>query len=237
MGRVAYWDAGHVSREVLYTRKAVEDGMRLCGSTWLVRRMWTLQDLADGLVKRCPVCWDEVNHQSKRPNDCPNCYGTTFDGGYRPLEMRRMVVNENGSDNTEYDNHGTREKFDVTVKMAVEPIYHDGDLLCEVLEMTGTLVTLRGRIFQLDGRVKYQTIQGVVSSNNTEMTTNLQRMLVSQSGTAKLLLPTDFRYSDELWAGAPHSLTVSRDHVCDPPQLMNSDNQSGGKWQSEPSWP
>ena len=172
MGRVAYWDAGHVSREVLYTRKAVEDGMRLCGSTWLVRRMWTLQDLADGLVKRCPGCWDEVNHQSKRPNDCPNCYGTTFDGGYRPLEMRRMVVNENGSDNTEYDNHGTREKFDVTVKMAVEPIYHDGDLLCEVLEMTGTLVTLRGRIFQLDGPVKYQTIQGVVSSNNTEMTTN-----------------------------------------------------------------
>lgn len=237
MGRVTYWDAGHLSREVLYTRKAVEDGMKLCGATWLVRRMWTLQDLADGLVKRCPICWDDVSHQSKRPNDCPNCYGTTFDGGYRPLEMRRLVVNENGSDNTEYDNHGTREKFDVMVKMAVEPIYHDGDLLCEVLEMTGTLVTMRGRIFQLDGPVKYQTIQGVVSSNNTEMTTNIQRMLVSQSGGAKLLLPTDARYADALWGDAPHSLTISRDHVFDPPQLMNSDNQNGNKWQSAPDWP
>lgn len=236
MGRVTFWDAGHISREVLYTRKSVEDGMRLCGATWLVRRMWTLQDLKDGLVKRCPVCWDEVNHQSKRPNDCPNCYGTTFDGGYRPVEIRRVVVNENQNQDTEYDKDGVNTKFDVSVKMACEPIYHDGDVFAEVLEMTGTRVTLMGRIFQIDGPVKPQTLQGVTSSNNTEMTTNFQRMVVSQSAVGRLLLPTDARYTSDFW-GVDFDLTINRDHVCDPPQLMNSDNQNGSKWQSQPSWP
>lgn len=236
MGRVTYWDAGHISREVLYTRKAVEDGMRLCGGTWLVRRIWTLQDLHDGLVRRCPVCWDEVNHQSKRPNDCPNCYGTTYEGGYRPVEIRRVVVLENANQDTEYDRDGVSTRFDVTVKMACEPIYHDGDVFAEALDMTGTKVTMMGRIFQLDGPVKCQTIEGVTSSNNTEMTVNFQRKIVSQSGTGKLLLPTDARYTSDFW-GVGFDLTVERDHVCDPPQLMNSDNQHGEKWQSAPSWP
>lgn len=236
MGRVAYWDAGKVSREILYTRKAVQDAMRLCGSTWLVRRVWTLQDYKDGIVKRCPECWDEVNHQSKKPSNCLSCYGTTFEGGYRDVEIRRLIVLENTNADIEYSKDGVSQKFDVTIKAACEPIYHDGDVIAEVLDMTGDKVAMMGRIFQLDGPVQCKTLQGVTSSNNVEMTTNFQRMIVSQQGQGKLLLPTDKRYTKDFW-GVDFDLTESPDHVCDPQYLMNSDNQKGNKWQSKPQWP
>ena len=131
MGRVAFWDAGHISREVLYTRKSVEDGMRLCGATWLVRRMWTLQDLKDGLVKRCSVCWDEVNHQSKRPNDCPNCYGTQKDKGYQDpvvTYMRIMTI----STTTQHDSQDGVGSTDPSIQLArllAFPLLRKNDLL------------------------------------------------------------------------------------------------------------
>lgn len=236
MGRVGFWDAGKVSRETLYTRKSVMDAMRLCGSTFMVRRIWTIQDYKDGLVEHCSACWDEVSHQSKRPSNCPNCFGTTFEGGYRPVELKRVVVLENTSDDIVVSKDGVSQKFDVTIKAACEPIYHDGDVFAEVLDMVGDKVTLIGRIFQLEGGVQCKTLQGVTSSNNVEMTTNFQRMIISQQGQGKLLFPTDKRYSKEFW-GVDFDLTESRDNVCDHQYLMNSDNQNGNKWQSKPQWP
>lgn len=237
MSKVGMWDAGRVSREVLYTRKAVQDGMRLTGASWLVRRTWTLQEVERGAISRCPACYDPItNHASN--SRCPVCYGTGYDGGYKPVELVRILVTENQPYDIRPEKAGSHDVFNVNVKMACEPIYHNGDVFAEVLEMTGTKVSLVGRMFKLDGAVKAQTLQGVTSSNNVEMTTNWQRMLISQSGTGKLLPGTDLIVEDsqKFW-GAPCDLREVRDIEIKPETLRNSDSQDGTKWQSLPEWP
>ena len=50
-----------------------------------------------------------------------------------------------------------------------------------------------GRVFTLDGAVQRQTVQGWVSNVTNDRETRVEDMVVSQSGTLKLLLPTDVR--------------------------------------------
>lgn len=55
------------------------------------RREWLLLNIRTGIEtyvfrrknfgKRCPLCWDDITQGVDR-DDCPNCFGTGWDGGY-----------------------------------------------------------------------------------------------------------------------------------------------------------
>jgi len=59
--------------------------------------MWNLRDFDKGLVTRCSTCWGadasmkrrtaEVYKQAEK-NDCPDCFGTTFEGGWKAKIIR-----------------------------------------------------------------------------------------------------------------------------------------------------
>jgi Zn-finger nucleic acid-binding protein len=56
--------------------------------------MWHIQDYKNGLVGLCPVCSesrDALAYQQPQRNHCPNCFGTTFDGGYKALIVRQAI--------------------------------------------------------------------------------------------------------------------------------------------------
>ena len=65
--------------------------------------MWHLQDHQAGLVERCSTCSglpgskaaliQEVYKQPTQ-NRCPDCYGTTFDGGYKAIIVRPAIFSD-----------------------------------------------------------------------------------------------------------------------------------------------
>jgi hypothetical protein len=60
--------------------------------------MWHLDDYENGLVGRCPTCYIASRYasaykQSDR-NKCPDCYGTTFENGFKALIVRPAVFSD-----------------------------------------------------------------------------------------------------------------------------------------------
>lgn len=61
--------------------------------------LWHEQDLTAGRVQRCPTCYvaqglvSEAYGQGDQ-NRCPDCYGTTFEGGIRALIYRPALFTE-----------------------------------------------------------------------------------------------------------------------------------------------
>ncbi len=65
--------------------------------------MWHLQDHLAGLVDRCPTCTGAPGsrdsiiqdaYQQPKKNRCPDCFGTTFEGGYRALIVRPAIFSD-----------------------------------------------------------------------------------------------------------------------------------------------
>jgi hypothetical protein len=63
---------------------------------WL---MWHLLDFEQGLVTRCSRCWGTSGtdariaavYEQPKQNECPVCFGTTFEGGYRARIVRPAI--------------------------------------------------------------------------------------------------------------------------------------------------
>ena len=62
--------------------------------------MWRVEDHTAGLVDRCPACYlahgkiaEAYGQPSQR--DCPECFGTTFEGGYRAKIVRPCLFDDN----------------------------------------------------------------------------------------------------------------------------------------------
>lgn len=64
--------------------------------------MWHLDDFRNNLVDRCPVCYLDNPYSAayKQPerNKCPNCFGTTFDGGFRAIIVRPAIFGDTDED-------------------------------------------------------------------------------------------------------------------------------------------
>lgn len=68
--------------------------------------LWDVDDFVAGRVQRCPECYiaygkiAETYKQSAR-KDCPDCYGTTFEGGYKAKVIRPSMWDANEEDEQE----------------------------------------------------------------------------------------------------------------------------------------
>lgn len=62
--------------------------------------MWHLEDFQKGLVTRCLTCYSRSSQaygQGER-NKCPDCFGSTFEGGYRAIIVRPAIFADTDED-------------------------------------------------------------------------------------------------------------------------------------------
>lgn len=83
-----------------------EQALTFYGEYSMFILMWRLADHLKGFVERCSTCWRddasvgmtkemaEVYGQSPREK-CPNCFGTTFEGGYKARIIRLALWDAN----------------------------------------------------------------------------------------------------------------------------------------------
>ncbi|MEM3008604.1 MAG: hypothetical protein QXU32_01670 [Nitrososphaerales archaeon] len=60
-------------QEIKRFRRQVMDACRKLGQPVVFRHIWTAEDEAKNLAKRCPACWDSIYEQVR--GDCAVCYG------------------------------------------------------------------------------------------------------------------------------------------------------------------
>lgn len=207
------------SREVEWVRLGVRDGLRMAGTMVMCRQAYTLADLKNG-AQMCHACYDPVLKQSAN-QCCPYCYGTGFEGGYKPPFKTWCALAENSPTDDNTSKAGIRPAGNMTVKLPVDRIFHDGDVFCEIRRQRGGKVLELGRMFQIEGPLRRQTVQGWVSDTGGDGSRGdvVEDMLVSQEGTVKLILPTDAMYSPDFWGidanpwvfDSPHQATLDKD--------------------------
>jgi hypothetical protein len=112
--------------DALMAKSAVEDAHLYLGHEVIIRRRIRPEDGVD----RCPVCYDPVYDQSNNEN-CPNCWGTTFDGGFFPPEKSRAIFAEL-SERIELTKNGLVRVVTPRVTMPPTPKVREGDLLVRI---------------------------------------------------------------------------------------------------------
>lgn len=192
MARNQIWNKGsRVSREVLFTRRSVMDGMRWAGTKMVCRISRSQGEIDSGELKHCPHCWDEVLKQVSNTR-CPYCQGTGYELGYKEPFVLWCSIHENSPMDEKDEKPGIRDDQNVRLVLPCEPIFGDGDVFAEIRAECNGHVTEIGRIFQLDGPIERQTIQGWVSDDGHDgyRRTRVEDIIIAQRGTAKLLLPS-----------------------------------------------
>lgn len=80
-------------------RRRHNEALWYVGENTMFVLMWHLEDFLDNLVGRCPTCYESqgriasVYGQSDEYK-CPDCFGTTFEGGFKALIVRPAIFSD-----------------------------------------------------------------------------------------------------------------------------------------------
>lgn len=105
-------------------RQRHAEALYFVGEMVCIILMWHEIDFQEGLVQRCQTCYNTPNPLNNRitavynqptRNLCPDCFGTTFEGGYRARIVRPAILTD--TDETErQDRKGSMHPFSMNME-------------------------------------------------------------------------------------------------------------------------
>lgn len=99
--------------------------------------LWTTIEFEHGLVERCHVCYRSGTEVENRvtaiynqptKQKCPDCLGTTFEGGYRARIVRPAILTDTDEDE-KLAKRGVTHPANLTVETTVDFRAHSGDYM------------------------------------------------------------------------------------------------------------
>lgn len=99
--------------------------------------MWSLLDLEAGLTTRCPTCYGAAGstqdaiaqaYQQPKINKCPDCFGTTFAGGFR-AKIVRPALWADDDESEKLDKRGVVHPESVSVETTWDFRMRQGDYI------------------------------------------------------------------------------------------------------------
>lgn len=100
--------------------------------------MWHIQDYQAGLVGRCARCYASAGdpasaatqiaqvYNQPTQNRCPDCFGTTFEGGYKALIVRPAIFSDTDESET-FSARGVVHPDDVDIESTTDFRVRSGD--------------------------------------------------------------------------------------------------------------
>lgn len=168
--------------------------------------LWHEQDFTAGRVGRCPTCFLAVDRTAKaygqgNQNRCPDCYGTTFEGGYRAMIYRPALFTEVDEDEQKTA-RGIARPAGVNVESTQDFRVLHGDYVFRAnghryMLRTPERTTLRtgfGTPFQSTTSIGYNVSRGALEDVNTSVAYTISptaTILKSVLGMARYV-PFDF---------------------------------------------
>lgn len=101
------------------------------GEPTMFALMWHLEDFQANLVERCPTCFEsqgqiaEVYGQASDAK-CPDCFGTTFEGGFKALIVRPSIFSDSDEGETRHS-RGVVHPNDLTIESTPDFRVRTGD--------------------------------------------------------------------------------------------------------------
>lgn len=115
--------------------------------------LWTAQDHEDGLVASCQVCvlGDRLSAgyggRSGDP-DCPSCYGTSFEGGYRARIVRPAIVSDRDVETRQDRRLGEVEGERLSLQTTSDFYVRTGDLMIRANRQRYTLSQMESEVIR-----------------------------------------------------------------------------------------
>jgi hypothetical protein len=149
------------------------EALQWFGEQIIVRQLWRAEDAAIGLVDYCQQCQDSpdptnpsASVQSRVSNVyrqsgnsfCPNCFGTTFNGGFKPTCYHLYMLAADTAQERANLSTGQFWRNNPTIQMSWYPEIRVGDLLVRVNSWDGDTPTALGERFEVS-TVNVQTIR------------------------------------------------------------------------------
>lgn len=103
------------------------------GENCLFTLMWRALDVANGLVEYCSNCFEndraaKAFGQPPSKKDCPVCYGTGFEGGFRAQIIRPAIWSDRNSEVVD-DRSGTTTMDSLQVETTPDFVFRKGDFI------------------------------------------------------------------------------------------------------------
>lgn len=88
-------------------RRRHNEALWYVGETTMFCLMWHLEDFDWGLVGRCNTCYTSQGHIAEvygQPDEtkCPDCFGTTFNGGFKAIIVRPAIFSDSDEGETRH---------------------------------------------------------------------------------------------------------------------------------------
>jgi hypothetical protein len=139
-----YWLRESQDWAVEQERNRHTEALWQLGELAMFALMWTLDDFQQKLVDRCNRCYvargliSDVYGQGDQEK-CPDCFGTTFEGGYKAIIIRPTIFGDTDR-NLRQHSRGVINEDDVDVESTVDFRVRTGDYLFRI---TGDRFALR----------------------------------------------------------------------------------------------
>jgi hypothetical protein len=141
-----------------------DETLQWFGEECVVRSIWRAEDAAAGLVTYCQTCQDSPNPSSpstsvqlraskvyKQSGNsyCPECFGTTFTGGFQPIAYHLYML---AADTTDVRKNLTTGQFwqqNPQVQFSWYPQIRQGDVVFRIDQWNNGIPVLCNQIFQV----------------------------------------------------------------------------------------
>jgi len=178
-----------------------DEALQWYGEQCIVRQLWRFEDQVNGLVGYCLTCQDSPNptmpsiaiqnrvsnvYKQTGNSYCPDCYGTTFSGGFKPICYHTYMVAQDAPQVRNSMQTGQFWRDNPQVQFSWFPEIREGDLVVRVEQWSNGVPVALGDRFIVNV-VNPQTIRtGPGVSYNTNI-------YISQSCTLESF-PTSHPY-------------------------------------------
>lgn len=115
------------------TRQSTLDALYAYGEYSIFVLFWTAYDLQNGLVNRCLRCTSDDSrayraYRQPTFQKCPDCYGTSFEGGWRAKVVRPCIWSDTNVE-TAQGNRGVFRTDNVSVETTADLSIHSSDII------------------------------------------------------------------------------------------------------------
>jgi hypothetical protein len=115
------------------TRQNALDALYSFGEYSIFVLLWTAYDYRNGDVGLCRRCTGDESrafraYRQPTTQKCPDCYGSTFEGGYRAKVVRPCIWSDTNVETTQ-GNRGVLRTDTVSVETTADISIHAGDII------------------------------------------------------------------------------------------------------------
>lgn len=105
--KTAFWLPKPLDYVLTHLSNSHDEVLYRYGEYAMFAMMWHIADFEAGLVARCPVCYSPSDAEERiakayggQPDrvKCPECFGTSFEGGIRARVIRPAVVSDTNTE-------------------------------------------------------------------------------------------------------------------------------------------